>query len=175
MANNEPTTKAVVTVSEMARMVGLSRARFYQLVKEGIFPEPSRWPTTNRPYFDHAQQEQCLTIRKTHCGANRKAVLFYGQVVDRTARPPAKRTAKTGRSSVSRPRNARTKPTGDPLIAKLKHGLGQLGLAATTDAAIRAALANEFADGHNGVDSTELLKAVFRRLNCQNSTDNVAG
>ena len=31
-------TKAIVTVSEMARMCGLSRARFYQLQKAGIFP-----------------------------------------------------------------------------------------------------------------------------------------
>ena len=34
-------TKAVVTVSEMARMVGLSRARFYQLVRAGVFPAPA--------------------------------------------------------------------------------------------------------------------------------------
>ena len=31
-AVNESQTKAVVSVAEMARMVGLSRARFYQLV-----------------------------------------------------------------------------------------------------------------------------------------------
>ena len=33
-------TKAIVTVSEMARMCGLSRARFYQLQKAGVFPAP---------------------------------------------------------------------------------------------------------------------------------------
>ncbi len=30
--------KSAVSVSEMARMVGLSRARFYQLMTEGVFP-----------------------------------------------------------------------------------------------------------------------------------------
>ena len=30
--------KAIVSVAEMARMSSLSRARFYQLVKVGVFP-----------------------------------------------------------------------------------------------------------------------------------------
>jgi hypothetical protein len=42
-------TKAVVTVSEMARMVGLSRARFYQLQRAGVFPPPERDAETGRP------------------------------------------------------------------------------------------------------------------------------
>ena len=33
-------TKAAVTVAEMARMFGMSRARFYQLQKAGVFPTP---------------------------------------------------------------------------------------------------------------------------------------
>ena len=36
---NEP-TKVAVSVAEMARMVGLSRARFYQLRRAGVFPTP---------------------------------------------------------------------------------------------------------------------------------------
>ena len=42
-------TKAIVTVSEMARMCGLSRARFYQLQKAGIFPSPVYDVSTRRP------------------------------------------------------------------------------------------------------------------------------
>ena len=57
--DDEP-AKVVVTVTEMAQMVGLSRSRFYGLMKEGVFPEPSRNGDTNRPYYDRAQQEQCL-------------------------------------------------------------------------------------------------------------------
>jgi hypothetical protein len=35
-------------------------------------------------------------------------------------------------------------------------------------------LAHEFPDGHDGVDTTELLMSVFRRLKRQDSQDNVA-
>ena len=48
--NENINTKAVVTVAEMARMVGLSRARFYQLMGS-TFPEPSRDEETGRPYY----------------------------------------------------------------------------------------------------------------------------
>ena len=50
--------KEIVTVSEMARMVGLSRARFYQLLRVGVFQEPSRNQETKRPFYDRQQQEQ---------------------------------------------------------------------------------------------------------------------
>ena len=42
-ANNnlhEPSITAAVSVSGVAKMLKISRARFYQLVKEGIFPAP---------------------------------------------------------------------------------------------------------------------------------------
>ena len=49
-------TKAIVTVSEMARMCGLSRARFYQLQKAGIFPPPERNAETDRPFYSEELQ-----------------------------------------------------------------------------------------------------------------------
>ena len=42
-------TKAAVSVTEMARMAGLSRARFYQLVKKGTFPPADQDHATERP------------------------------------------------------------------------------------------------------------------------------
>lgn len=33
-------TKENVSVSEMAQMLDMSRARFYQLIEQGIFPKP---------------------------------------------------------------------------------------------------------------------------------------
>jgi hypothetical protein len=55
-------TKAVVTVSEMARMVGLSRARFYQLVEAGVFPPPVYCVSTRRPMYVEELQTICLTV-----------------------------------------------------------------------------------------------------------------
>lgn len=47
---NEP-TKVAVSISEMARMVGLSRQRFHHL-KGTTFPEPMRDPEYNRPLYE---------------------------------------------------------------------------------------------------------------------------
>jgi hypothetical protein len=53
-------TKAAVSVAEMARMVGLSRSRFYQLIGTA-FPEPERQPGTGRPvYTEELQQVSVL-------------------------------------------------------------------------------------------------------------------
>ena len=72
-------TKAAVTVSEMARMVGLSRARFYQLVEAGVFPTPVYCVSTRRPMYVEELQEVCLTVRRRNCGVNGKPVLFYAR------------------------------------------------------------------------------------------------
>jgi hypothetical protein len=57
-------SKTVVSVAEMARMVGLSRARFYQLVGEGIFPSPLYSVHTRRPFFSEEMQAICLEVRR---------------------------------------------------------------------------------------------------------------
>ena len=70
-------SKTIVSVAEMARMVGLSRARFYQLVREGIFPTPVYDVTTRRPFFTEEMQDICMGVKKRNCGANGKPILFY--------------------------------------------------------------------------------------------------
>ena len=40
----EVVAKMAVSVTEMARMLGLSRARFYQLVRSGTFPAADHDP-----------------------------------------------------------------------------------------------------------------------------------
>ena len=63
-------SKTVVSVADMARMLSLSRARFYQLVNEGIFPYPIYSVHTRRPYFSEEMQQVCLDVRKRNCGIN---------------------------------------------------------------------------------------------------------
>ena len=72
-------TKAVVTVSEMARMVGLSRARFHELVEAGFFPSPVYCVTTRRPMYVEELQTTCLNVRRKNLGVNGKPVLFYAR------------------------------------------------------------------------------------------------
>src|SRR6478735_6384949 len=70
-------TKSAVSVAEMAKMCGLSRARFYQLIHQHIMIEPLYDVATRRPFYDEEMQKMCLEVRRRNCGINGKPVLFY--------------------------------------------------------------------------------------------------
>ena len=165
MKNTEP-LKEIVTITEMSCMCRLSRARFYQLIKEGIFPTPSRNKETQRPFYDRDQQEQCLLIRRVNKGANGKAVMFYGCRLEIPPHPKRKRK----QLPISKPHK-----TQDPVITELRHGLTQLGVVNVTDQGVREALVAAYPDGHRGVESAELLRAVFGDLQRRNSTYKLSG
>lgn len=69
--------KAACSVSEMAQLLSLSRSRFYQLLKQGIFPQPLYDVATKWPFYPHHLQMRCLEIRNTGIGNNRQRILFY--------------------------------------------------------------------------------------------------
>ena len=90
-------TKFAVSVTEMAKMVGLSRQRFHQLVRKGIFPRPKKGASTSRrPYYDQEQQETCLHVRRQNQGINGELIMFYAA---RTKTKPAKTASKKADSS----------------------------------------------------------------------------
>jgi hypothetical protein len=159
--------KEAMSVSEMARAVRLSRTRFYQLVRAGVFPPPSRDEQTGRPFYTREQQDACLAVRQRNCGINGRTVLFYSArsltPCGRPARPAQRRKAAPERSTIS------------PELSDLVHGLRQLGVEKARPEQVREALAMEFPSGRDGCDPGEVLRAVFRRLTCQDSHDNVAG
>lgn len=144
-------TKAVVTVSEMARMVGLSRARFYQLQKAGIFPPPLYDVATHRPIYDEELQKVCLAVRKRNCGVNNKPILFYARRVPLTL-------------PTSKPRKAKTTAPKIEQHPELVEALQALGLAGVTAAQVGAAVKEVFPQGTAGVDQAEVVRAVFLRL-----------
>lgn len=79
-SHQEPTgIKSGVSISDMARTVGLSRQRFHQLMKAGVFPQPLRDEATERPYYNEQGQAQCLEVRRRNCGVNGKIILFYAR------------------------------------------------------------------------------------------------
>jgi hypothetical protein len=144
MSTNE--TKMVVSVSEMARMVGLSRQRFHQLMQAGVFPQPQR--DNGRPFFDEPTQEQCLEVRRRNCGVNGQVVLFYAR------RQPA----------APRPKKA------TPVLclhADLLDGLRSLGLVSVTAADVGEAVKTLYPQGTAGVDEGEIIRAVFLHLQSQ--------
>jgi len=149
-------TKAVVTVSEMARMVGLSRGRFYQLQKSGIFPSPTY--QAGRPVYTEDQQQVCLEVRRKNRGVNGQPVLFYAR---RRATEPSKRK-----------KRADPPPAKNKDIAALLDGLNALGLTTATAAQVLMVTEELFPQGTNGMDQAEVLRAVFLHLKRQNQGGN---
>jgi hypothetical protein len=148
MSNNrqESETKMVVSVSEMARMVGLSRQRFHQLMQAGVFPPPQR--NDGRPFYDEPTQEICLGVRRRNCGVNGQVVLFYAR---RQAGP-------------TKPKKLSPAPCPH---ADLLDGLKALGLVSVTAADVVAAVKQLYPQGTAGIDEGVVIKAVFLRLQSQ--------
>jgi hypothetical protein len=154
----EPTrTKAVVSMSGMASMVGLSRARFYQLVGT-TFPWPIYDVATRRPFYPEELQEVCLEVRRRNCGIDGKPVLFY-------SRRPATTV------HVRQPNKA--KPLKDDRHADLIDGLNALGLVNVTVAQVAEAVKQLYPQGMPGSVDGEVLRAVFLHLKRRDSGDNV--
>ena len=154
--NNE--IKKAVSVSEMAKMVGLSRQRFYQLMGTA-FPRPLYHEITNRPYYSEDLQQVCLEVRKRNCGINGKPILFYS----------------TGyRQKDQRPRDKprRTQSNTSTRHVGLINGLAALGLSVKADQ-IDSAIKHLFPNGTDKIDEAEVLREVFLFLKRQDSGDNV--
>ena len=148
--------RAVVTVSEMARMCYLSRARFYQLMKAGVFPAPTY--QAGRPVYTAEMQEVCLEVRRKNRGVNGEPVLFYAR---RRPIAPSKRQKRAD------PPPARNKD-----IAALLDSLNALGLTTATAAQVVKVTGELFPQGTKGLDQAEVLRAVFLHLKRQNAGGN---
>ena len=148
-------TKAVVTVAEMARMLGLSRARFYQLMGTA-FPAPSRDEQTQRPFYDEDQQRVCLEVRKRNCGIDGKPILFY---------------ARRGGAPSSPARKPKPKPNKAHL--GVIEAVRSLGLLSVTAIQVESAIKILFPRGIEGVDQADVIRGVFVHLQRQNSSDKV--
>ncbi len=145
--------KSAVTVSEMARMLGLSRARFYQLIGTA-FPHPVYSVSTRRPLFVEELQKVCLEVRRKNCGIDGKPILFYSR------RP--------GVSSLK-------KQIGSPRTKKLPakysniiNGLKGLGMSGVTDQQVETAIQKLYPHGTVGVDEATLIRTIFVALMRQN-------
>jgi hypothetical protein len=151
--------KAVVSVSEMARMVGLSRARFYQLIGT-TFPWPLYDVASHRPFFNQELQQVCQEVRQHNCGIDGVPLLFY------TRRPQAPTTPKK-----RKPLRLDKKPAEDK-HTDLIDGIKGLGLMVTA-AQVASAIKESFPNGVAGLERAEVMRAVFLHLNRHISEDNV--
>ncbi len=129
----------LVTFSELSEMLGISISRLYDLIREGVFPEPLRNPSNNRPYFNAELTEACHLVVKTRLGVNG---LPYT--------PNRKR--KAGNGTVTR------RDRHESLILALG-GLGVTATAKQVDEALR-----HLPDAGKGLADSALIKQVFLRL-----------
>jgi hypothetical protein len=143
--------KSVVSISEMARMVGLSRQRFHQL-RKNTFPEPDYDEETKRPFYTEEKQAICLSVRQRNCGVDGKPILFYAR-----------------RNDVGVPRKTK-KPTTKPKVNKYGHiveGLKALGLSVVASQ-VDVAIKKLFPDGTQQADDAEIVRSVFLHLQSSN-------
>ena len=145
-------TKSAVSVTEMARMVGLSTARFYQLVRKGTFPAADQDAITQRPFFSEDQQRLILEARRLNCGVDGKPILFYSRRRD------------FGSVKTQRP----AKPQGKSnQFTELIDGLAALNVTATI-VQVEPLMKELFLQGTDGIDPGEVIRAVFLRIRRQN-------
>ena len=145
-------SKAVVSVTEMARTVGLSRSRFYQLVGSA-FPFPVYDRSTRRPFYTAELQQVCLDVRRRNCGIDGRPMLFYSL---------------RGTISSKRPKSPEKKLERH---ADLLDGLRSLGLVAVSATQIEEALGAIYPQGMGGVNQEEVLRKVFLHLKRQDRGD----
>jgi hypothetical protein len=141
----------VISVAEMARLVGLSRQRFHQLMKQGVFPPPVYDIATRRPHYTEELHRVCLAVKEKNVGINGKVVLFYSR---RPGVVPKKQIRSHGSTSHTR----------SPKHTGLIDGLKGLGLATATEQQIEAALQKLYPNGTAEVGEAELLRTIFVHL-----------
>lgn len=146
--STESKPQAVLSKSDVARLVGLSRQRFHQLVKRGVFPEPLYDVQTRRPFYTEEMAAQCEEVRQRNTGINGQVVLFYA----------CRSGAASSPKNNSRPKQKKTNSKGH---ADLIDGLKALGLDNVTTTQVESAIRQAYPAGEVASDPTELLRAVF--------------
>ena len=154
-------TKTFVSLSELAEdVLGLSRARVYELIGRGALPHPIYDIRTRRPMFDAELQRQAHAVRLTGVGFDGSAVIFYRRERHSAVAAPAP-TSRRARSRTSTPPSSRHAD----LIASLQ----SLGVSHADERSVATAVAECFPNGIGGQQESEVLRAVFRVLRRLNS------
>ena len=128
-----------ISVSQMAELVGLSRARFYQLLGTA-FPPPLHDVRTRRPFYSAELQQVCLEVKQTNRGVDGCSMLFY------------------------RKRKSTTKSKAPQSVTGVKYvdlidALASLGLSVSASQ-VETAVQAVFPDGVEQIDG-EVIRSIF--------------
>ena len=145
--------RAAISVSEMARMLHMSRARFYELISAGVMPPPCYLIRTRKPFYPSEIQEKCLRVRRQGEGINGEPVVFYANRDTSAAKMPSKPK-----------RQIKPKLKPNPMLESLINGLKQLGVNEPDANAVKEIVGKIYPRGIASECQGEVLAAVFRRL-----------
>ena len=137
-------SKPIVSITEIARMVKLSRARFYQLLEQGFFPKPLQDERSKRPYYDLELQKKILECRQSGIGVDGSYMLFYSPRKNGTTSSPKKKQV-------------------DPVIKELAETLGSMGLETTVEQ-VKQGLLEIYPDGTEDIEQGVVIRELFRYL-----------
>lgn len=159
--NKEPHIPPMISVSEMGRLLGISRSRLYQLIDSGIILPPAYLIDSHRAVYTEEMARRNLQVKQQNTGINGQIIIFYA----RRAPKPAKLM----------PEKHETPPPSQDqgLPQELVETLESLGMTDVTVAQITQALTSCFPGGTENLDQGEVVKTVFRHLRSQNSGDSV--
>jgi hypothetical protein len=138
----------------MARTLNISRARLYQLIKDGTFPAASR-DDQDRPFFTREQQRQILDLYRNNRGMDGRSVFF---------RPRSTRTPPP-----SRPKR-HAGPQSEDHTALLS-SIRAMGLSHVRKSDVQKCLSELFPHGRIPEDKAALVRQVFVHLHRQDSGD----
>ena len=134
--------KQIVSMTEIARMLQMSRARFYQLLEQGFFPKPLYDDRSKRPYYNLELQQKCIEARQSGIGADGSFMLFYS---------PRKS------ANVSDLRRKKI----DPVIKELADTLQTMGLDVNAKQ-VQQGLSEIYPDGINDQEQGLVVRELFR-------------
>ena len=137
--------KPIISISDTCKLLEMSRARFYQLLYIGIFPQPLYHIRTRRPFYDIRLQQRLLEIRETGIGYNGEYILFYS---------PRKKDAQSVKRKNSK--------TTNPIYKEYVDTLNSVGLECSVKDISKAVL-KLYPDGIEGAEGV-VIRELFRFL-----------
>ena len=144
--------RAAYSVTETAKMCGLSRARFYDLIRDGVMPWPTYCIFTRKPMYLADAAAMCVRVRETNTGIDGRYVIFY-----------ARREQAMGNASAPAARPAQRPAPIDTLTQEMVETLRAMGVR-QGQAEVVAAITARCPSGVTEMSFETDLRAVFDRL-----------
>ena len=137
-------SQPIVSMTDMAKMLQMSRARFYQLLGMGFFPQPVYDIRSKRPCYDRDMQEKCIECRQSGIGIDGSFMLFYS---------PRKK------ERVSDLKKTKI----DPQVKEMTETLQTMGLGVSIKQ-VQQGLSELYPDGITEQDQGLVIRELFRYL-----------